>query len=93
MKGWITGLETAVVVMVLLRVFSGLTELTVAALIMKFNSVEKALVLNAILAVVGPAVLILSVTIGVYALADSLSFWKIAVIFTGVLLILIGVKS
>ncbi|TMW73759.1 YqhV family protein [Alteribacter natronophilus] len=93
MKDWMEGLQTAVVVMVLLRVFSGLAELTVAGLILKFNNVEKALVLNAILAVTGPAVLILSVTIGVYVLADSLSFWKIALIFTGVLLILIGVKS
>ncbi|WP_026689307.1 YqhV family protein [Alteribacter aurantiacus] len=93
MKDWITGLETAVLIMVCLRIFSGLAELTVAGLIFRFNSVEKALVLNAALAVIGPTVLILSVAIGVYALADSLSFTKIALIFGGVLLILIGVKS
>ncbi|MBM7097295.1 MULTISPECIES: YqhV family protein [Alteribacter] len=93
MKSWITGIEAAVLIMVCLRIFSGLAELTVAGLIFKFNSVEKALVLNAALAVIGPSVLILSVAVGVYAMADDLSFTKIALIFGGVLLILIGVKS
>ncbi|WP_096434704.1 YqhV family protein [Alteribacter populi] len=93
MKNWIAGLETAVIIMVCLRIFSGLAELTIAGLILKFNSVEKALILNAFLAIIGPTILILSIAIGVYALADELSLRKIILIFAGVFLILYGVKS
>ncbi|MDE5412258.1 MAG: YqhV family protein [Bacillaceae bacterium] len=92
MKGFFTGIETALLGMVLLRVISGLIELSAAGLMLKFNSIEKAVAINAILAIVGPLVLITTMTIGLIGLADKLSASKLILIGLGVTLILIGIK-
>ncbi|MFV8827954.1 YqhV family protein [Alkalihalobacterium sp. APHAB7] len=92
MKGFLTGIETALLGMVLLRVISGLIELSAAGLMLKFNSIEKAVAINAILAIVGPLVLITTMTIGLIGLADKLSASKLILIGLGVTLILIGIK-
>lgn len=85
--------EKAIVGMALLRMISGSIELTVAFLILKANNVEKALILNSSLALVGPIILILTTTIGLVGLAEKISFMKVIWIFSGVALILYGVKS
>lgn len=72
---------------------SGLIELTAAMLMMRFNSVEKAIAINAALAIIGPTVLVLSITIGLIGMKDQLSFMKIAFIASGVSLILVGLSK
>ncbi|WP_147534753.1 YqhV family protein [Bacillus marasmi] len=85
--------EKAVIGMALLRMISGSIELIVAFFILKSNSIEKALILNSSLALVGPIILILTTTIGLVGLAEKISFMKVVWIFSGVALILYGVKS
>ncbi|MBT2698964.1 YqhV family protein [Bacillus sp. ISL-40] len=86
-------IEIAVLGMALLRVLSGSIEILAAILMIKFNSVEKALLVNSSLALVGPIILILTTTIGVLGLTGNISLAKIVWIFIGVGCIFIGVKS
>jgi putative exporter of polyketide antibiotics len=86
-------LEKAVLGMALLRIISGCIEISAALLMMKFNTVEKALMVNSSLAIIGPLILITTTTIGVTGLADNISLMKLIWIFLGVSFILIGVKS
>ncbi|WP_392391453.1 YqhV family protein [Neobacillus jeddahensis] len=86
-------IEIAVLGMALLRILSGCIEIAAAILMIKFNSVEKALVVNSSLALVGPIILILTTTIGVIGLMGQISLSKILWIFIGVGCILMGVKS
>ncbi|MFP5106267.1 YqhV family protein [Neobacillus sp. C211] len=86
-------IEIAVLGMAFLRVLSGSIEILAAILMIKFNSVEKALLVNSSLALVGPIILILTTTIGVLGLTGNISFAKIVWIFIGVGCIFIGVKS
>ncbi|WP_042464007.1 YqhV family protein [Neobacillus dielmonensis] len=83
-------IEKAVLGMALLRVLSGSIEIFAALLMLKFNSVEKALMVNSSLALVGPIILVLTTTIGVLGMGN-LSLFKIGWIFLGVSCILIGV--
>lgn len=76
-----------------LRALSGTIELVAAILMLYFGTVEKAMTVNAFLSIVGPTVLILVTTIGLVGMAEDLSFSKIALILTGVALILYGVRS
>lgn len=85
--------EKAVVGMALLRIISGSIEIFVAFLILKFNNVEKALVVNSSLALIGPLILILTTSIGFFGIADKISFTKILWIIGGVGCIIYGVKS
>lgn len=89
----LAGIESAVLGMVVLRVISGLIELTAAGLMFKFNSVEKAIAINAMLAIVGPLILITTMTIGLVGMAGKLSVSNLLIIGLGVLLILIGIKK
>ncbi|WP_409303849.1 YqhV family protein [Peribacillus sp. SCS-155] len=86
-------LEKAVLLMALLRFISGSIEISAALLMIKLNDVEKALLVNSSLALVGPIVLILTTTIGLLGISEKLSFSKLAFIFTGVALILIGIRK
>ncbi|RST74086.1 DUF2619 domain-containing protein [Siminovitchia acidinfaciens] len=89
----ITFLEKAVVGMALLRLLSGGIEMIAAFLMLRFNTVEKAIVINSSLALIGPLILILTTAIGVYGIADRVSFVKFIWIFVGVGCILYGVKG
>ncbi|WP_166239144.1 YqhV family protein [Paenibacillus turpanensis] len=80
-----------VMTMAMLRVFSGLVELTAALLMLRFNSVEKALLVNSSLALVGPLVMLTVTTVGLVGVADKFSFGKLAWILAGVALIFIGI--
>ena len=92
MKNWMAAIETAVLGMVILRLVSGLIEITAATLMLKFNAVDKAVMINAALAIVGPIILITTMSIGLIGMADKLSFSKLLLIGCGVLLILIGLR-
>ncbi|MEH7548578.1 MULTISPECIES: YqhV family protein [Bacillaceae] len=86
-------LEKAVLGMAFLRLLSGSIEIFAAILMLKFNSVEKALMINSSLALVGPIILILTTTIGLVGIVGDISVMKIVWILLGVAFILIGVKS
>ena len=86
-------LEKAVLGMAFLRLLSGSIEIFAAILMLRFNSVEKALMINSSLALVGPIILILTTTIGLIGIVGDISVMKIVWILLGVAFILIGVKS
>ncbi|MGJ9383664.1 hypothetical protein CR203_19280 [Salipaludibacillus neizhouensis] len=92
MKTWLATIEVALIGMVLLRLLSGTFEITAALLMLKFNSIEKALAINAVLAIVGPLTLILTMSLGLIGVAGGLPFSKLFVIGIGVFLILAGLK-
>lgn len=85
-------LEKAIIGMAMLRLLSGSLEIFAAILFIKFNDIEKALVVNSSLALVGPLILIATTTIGLFGMAEKVSFTKLLWIFCGVGLILYGVK-
>lgn len=85
--------EKAILGMAALRVFSGSLEILAALLILKVNQVEKALLINSGLAIVGPLVLLTSTAIGLIGISDRVSFAKIAWIMVGISCILIGVRK
>jgi hypothetical protein len=88
-----TSIEKVVMVMAVLRIFSGSVELVAALLMLKFNNIEKALIVNSSLVLVGPTILILTTAIGLSGMAENISFFKIFLIFLGIALILYGVKG
>lgn len=86
-------IEWALLVMVGLRVLSGLIELSMAGLMFKFNSIEKAISLNAILVIIGPTIFVTSIAVGLIGMTDRLSISKFLFIGAGVLLIMIGIRK
>lgn len=90
MFAWI---EKAVLGMSTLRVLSGSIEIIAAVIMIKLNDVSKALVVNSLLALVGPLVLLTTTTIGLIGLSERLSFSKVALILLGVSLILYAVRK
>lgn len=85
--------EKAILGMAALRIMSGTLELLAALLILKVNQVEKALLINSSLAIVGPLVMLTTTTVGLIGMSDRISFAKIAWIFLGVVCIFIGVRK
>ncbi|MTT32627.1 DUF2619 domain-containing protein [Terrilactibacillus sp. BCM23-1] len=85
--------EKAVLGMATLRFLSGSIEIIAAILMLKVNQIDKALVINSSLAIVGPLILIATTSIGLIGIADKISFIKILWIFTGIAFILYGVRS
>jgi len=85
--------EKAIIGMAALRMMSGTIEILAALLILKLNQVEKALLVNSGLALVGPIVLMTTTAIGLIGLSDRINPWKMAWIITGVTCILIGVRK
>jgi hypothetical protein len=77
--------------MALLRVLSGSIELIAALLIYRFNNVEKALLINSSLALVGPIIFISITALGLVGITDKLSFGKLAWVALGVTCLLIGI--
>ncbi|MED4878318.1 YqhV family protein [Anoxybacillus geothermalis] len=91
MKHWLRSIDSSVLAMAGMRMLSALIELSAALLMLVFNDVRKALAINAVLAAVGPTVLIVTMAIGLLSLADELSFSRLAFIALGVALILLGI--
>lgn len=86
-------LEKAVLGMALLRLLSGCIEIFAALLMVKFNAVDKAMVINSTLAFIGPLILISTTAVGLFGMADKISIEKLLWIIVGVFFILYGVKS
>jgi hypothetical protein len=91
MKRWLPFIEPTVLSMAGMRLLSAAVEMIAALVMLLFNDVKKALAVNALLAVVGPTIFIVTMTIGLLSLSDELSFSKLGFIALGVILILIGI--
>jgi len=77
--------------MAALRIVSGSLELIAALLMLRLNEVEKALIVNSSLALVGPLVLITTTTIGLAGIADRLPPSRFLWIAAGVACLFIGI--
>ncbi|WP_416827184.1 YqhV family protein [Ectobacillus polymachus] len=84
-------MKESVLIMAVLRMFSGSAEILAAFLMLYFNDPKKALAINGMLAFIGPTVLIISMSIGVISVANELSFLKIVFLVMGISCILIAV--
>ncbi len=85
--------EKIVFGMAALRFLSSSIEFTAALLMLHFNSVETAFKINALLAVVGPTVMITVTSLGLVGLAGKASPQGMALIILGVACIFIGVNK
>lgn len=88
-----TTIEKVVLGMALLRIFSGSIEICAALLMLKLNNIEKALLVNSTLVLVGPIILILTTSIGLSGIAEQISYFKIFLIFIGIVCILSAILS
>ena len=88
-----TFIEKALIFIIALRLISGSIELTAAALMFKFNDLEKAFYINTLLALVGPVILIVTTGIALLGLAEKISLTRIICLFCGIFLILFSLKS
>jgi len=86
-------IEKALLLMIILRIFSGSIEVSAALLMFKLNDLEKALYINSLLALVGPVVLIITTGIGLYGLTEKISLLRIICLFSGIILILFSLKA
>lgn len=77
--------------MVALRVLSGSIEILAAYFMFRYNQIEKALLINSSLALVGPLILISTTAIGLIGISDKLSASKLIWILMGVGCLFIGI--
>ncbi|MFC6228381.1 YqhV family protein [Paenibacillus allorhizosphaerae] len=84
-------LNKIVLSMASLRLMSGTIEIIAALVMLRLNQIDKALIVNSGLALVGPLVLLTTTTIGLVGLADKLSFGKMLWVLIGVSCIFIGI--
>jgi hypothetical protein len=80
-----------VLTMASLRLMSGSIEIIAAILMLRLATIEKALLVNSALALVGPLVLLTTTTIGLVGVADKLSYGKMMWIIAGVSCLFIGI--
>ncbi|WP_276787705.1 DUF2619 domain-containing protein, partial [Bacillus sp. (in: firmicutes)] len=74
MKFLFGSINSTVLTMAGLRVLSSLIELSAAIIMLLTNDIRKAVVVNSILAIVGPLIFIITMTIGIYQIAGQLSY-------------------
>jgi putative exporter of polyketide antibiotics len=84
-------LNKIVLSMASLRMMSGSLEIIAALIMLRLNQIDKALMVNSGLALVGPFVLLATTTIGLVGLADKLSMGKMLWVLAGVSCIFIGI--
>lgn len=84
-------INKVVLAMATLRLLSGSIEIFAALFMLRLNQIDKALVVNSSLALVGPFILITTTTIGLIGIADKLSFSKFAWVLAGVACLMIGI--
>ncbi|MBA2942148.1 YqhV family protein [Paenibacillus sp. CGMCC 1.16610] len=80
-----------VLAMASLRLMSGSIEIIAAIVMLRLATVEKALLVNSTLALVGPLVLLATTTIGLVGIAEKLSYGKMLWVIAGVSCLFIGI--
>ncbi|MFJ7972048.1 YqhV family protein [Psychrobacillus sp. NPDC096389] len=86
-------IEKALLLIIILRIFSGSIDIGAAMLMLKFNDLEKAFYINTLLALVGPCILIITTGIALFGLAEKISLTRMICLFGGIFLILYSLKS
>ncbi|WP_233532005.1 YqhV family protein [Paenibacillus alkalitolerans] len=84
-------IDKIVLSMAALRVLSGSIELLAAFLMFRFNNVEKALLVNSSLALVGPIIFITITTLGLIGIADKVSWSRLLWIGLGLACLFFGI--
>ncbi len=79
--------------MAMMRILSCLIELAAALLFIKFDSIQTALKINAVLALIGPTIMTIVMAMGLAGLSGRVSPVKFGIILAGVILIFIGVSK
>lgn len=79
--------------MAMLRFLSCIIEFTAAVLFLKFDSIEKALKINAVLALIGPTIMTVVMAVGLAGLSGKVSPTKFLIILSGVSLIFFGISK
>lgn len=75
-----------------LRILSSAIEFTAAMLMLKFGRVETAFKINAVLALIGPTILLTVTSLGLLGLAGKVSPSGMVFIILGVALIFLGIS-
>ncbi len=75
-----------------MRFLSSLIEAAAALTMLHYKDIRAALRINAALGLVGPMILIIVTSIGLYAAAEHMSVGKILMVLAGVGLILLGTR-
>ena len=78
--------------MALFRLLAGSIEVTAAFLMYKFQRVDTAFQINAVLGLIGPLMFIAVSSLGLIGLAGRISYVKLGMIVGGVLLILLAAR-
>ncbi len=86
-------IERALLLIIVLRVLSGSIEISAAALMFKFNDLEKAFYINSMLALVGPVILVVTTGLALSGLTEKISLTRIICLFAGIVLIIFSLKS
>jgi len=81
-----------VILMSYLRMIGAGVEIAAAVLMLKINTIEAALRINAVLGLLGPVVLIAVSALGLWGLVGRVSFAKLAITLLGCILIIIGTR-
>lgn len=76
-----------------LRFLSASIEFTAAVLMLMYGRVEMAFKINALLAMVGPAILLTVTTLGLIGLAGKIATSGMMIVILGVILIFIGISK
>ena len=82
--------DKVVLGMASVRFISSLIEFTAAVLFLKYDSIEKALKINAVLALIGPTIMTIVMALGLTGMSGKVSLNKFCFILAGVILIFYG---
>lgn len=79
--------------MALFRLIAGTIEVSAALLMLRFQRVETAIQINAVLGLIGPFIFVMVSLLGFIGLAGKVSYTKLGLLALGVLLILIAARK
>lgn len=79
--------------MALFRILSATVELTAALLMLRYQRVETAFQINALLGLFGPTIMVIVSVLGLMGLAGRISYGKLALVAAGVMLILYAARK
>lgn len=86
-------IEKTILIIVLFRILSGSIEIMAALLMIHYNSIERALLINSSLALIGPLIFMTTTVVGLFGIADKIAFANFFWILLGVSFILYGILS
>ncbi|KSU83124.1 YqhV family protein [Fictibacillus enclensis] len=85
--------EKIVLGMAMIRILSGVCEVSAAFLMLRFNSVEKALLINSTLSIIGPFIFFSTMSLGLVGITAKISTAKLLWIVAGLGLIIYGIRK